>query len=89
VLCDAPMGCGETCDRPMCRDHSHNVGKDTDVCQEHYNDYEIEQAKINRLEQVKRGWPIQDNNFCPNCKSEEHSTNALFCKICGTKLATR
>jgi len=84
VLCDAPAGADNTCDKPMCRDHSHNVGKDTDVCQEHYNDYEIEQAKENR--QFLSWWPIQNNIYCPACKSEEHSLNAVFCKLCGTKL---
>lgn len=86
VLCDAMVDCDTTCDRPMCRDHSHNIDKDTDVCQEHYNDYEIDLAKRNRRFLAKYGWPIQDNIFCPACKSEEHSANALFCKKCGTKL---
>jgi|GEM_PF-3457090 len=84
VLCDAISGVNETCDRPMCREHSHNIGKDTDVCQGHYNDYEIEQAKVNRVNMA--GWPIRDNIYCPDCKSEEHGANATFCKICGTKL---
>lgn len=88
VLCDAPVGYGKTCDKPMCREHSHNIGKDTDVCQEHYNDYEIEQAKENRLKLAKGWWPIQENKYCPVCKSEEHSEKAMFCKICGAKLIT-
>lgn len=86
VLCDGPAGYEKTCDRPMCRDHSHNIAKDTDVCQNHYNDYEIEQAKLTRLKLSKGWWPIQDNIYCPACKSEEHSVNAVFCKFCGTKL---
>lgn len=86
VLCDAVKGIDQTCNRPMCRDHSHNVGKDADVCQEHYNDYEIEQAKRNRLRLSNGWWPIQDNSYCPICRSEEHSANAVFCKFCSSKL---
>lgn len=86
VLCDAPAGYEKTCDKPMCREHSHNIGKDTDVCQDHYNDYEIEQAKENRLKLSKGWWPIQDNTYCPACKSEEHAKNAAYCKLCGAKL---
>lgn len=86
VLCDAPAGYGKTCDRPMCREHSHNIGKDTDVCHDHYNDYEIEQAKLNRSILAKGWWPIQNNLYCPVCKSEEHSDKAEFCIKCGSKL---
>ena len=36
-LCDFPVGKnGRTCDRPLCEDHSHEVGQDTHYCEAHY-----------------------------------------------------
>jgi hypothetical protein len=34
VLCDGDAGGGRTCDRPLCTEHAHHVGPDTDYCAE-------------------------------------------------------
>jgi hypothetical protein len=36
VLCDYPVGDGKTCDRAMCREHAHHVGRDVDYCPDHF-----------------------------------------------------
>ena len=38
-LCDYPVGDGKTCDRLMCEDHSHHIGRDTHYCEFHYNEW--------------------------------------------------
>lgn len=34
-LCDYPVGDGKTCDRPICRDHSHEIGHEIHYCNGH------------------------------------------------------
>ena len=36
-LCDYEDALG-TCDQPMCSNHAHRTAKDTDYCDEHYNE---------------------------------------------------
>jgi hypothetical protein len=88
-LCDYPISDTETCDKPMCQEHAHNIGKDNDVCNEHYNRYGIEKAKTNRKVLEKKGWDISNNYICPVCENEEHSDDAKFCKICGKEISRR
>jgi hypothetical protein len=35
-LCDFPVGDGKTCDRPICEDHSKEIGPDLHYCDTHY-----------------------------------------------------
>lgn len=35
-LCDYPVGDGKTCDRPICDDHSHEIGPEVHYCDTHY-----------------------------------------------------
>lgn len=50
-LCDYPG-----CDKPMCREHSHRIGYDNDVCKEHFNDVSIQKAKKERERLEKNRW---------------------------------
>ncbi len=36
ILCDYPVGDGKTCDRSLCRDHAHSIGRDLDYCDHHH-----------------------------------------------------
>lgn len=36
LLCDFPVGDGKTCDRPMCEQHSHEIGQNLHYCEAHY-----------------------------------------------------
>jgi len=59
VLCDAPIGSiyfDRACNKPMCREHAHNIGPDNDVCDEHNNEISIKYAKENRKNLEKWGW---------------------------------
>lgn len=55
-LCDATKRDGYPCDAPMCEEHRHRVGEDTDVCKYHNRPNFIKQAIENRKERerVKR-----------------------------------
>lgn len=44
-LCDYDEGSG-SCDRTMCRKHSHHSAKDTDYCAEHYNELVSRQTTL-------------------------------------------
>jgi len=39
-LCDYPVGPGKTCDRPICADHSYEIGPDIHYCASHYKAWE-------------------------------------------------
>ena len=43
-LCDHREKEG-TCDRPMCKEHTHHIGKDTDLCAEHNEVYKKNNAE--------------------------------------------
>jgi hypothetical protein len=89
VLCDAPKDdnlFGKSCDLPMCREHAHHIGQDNDVCEYHFNEISIKQAKSNRQNLEKWGWKINKNYICKVCKNEEFNEDAKFCRICGTKI---
>ena len=34
--CDFPVGDGKTCDRPMCREHAHEISPEIHYCDGHY-----------------------------------------------------
>lgn len=36
LLCDWPMGNGETCDLPICEAHARSIGEDRDLCLVHW-----------------------------------------------------
>ena len=38
-LCDYPIGGGLTCDRSICEEHSHTVGRNAHYCDNHYAEY--------------------------------------------------
>lgn len=52
-LCDATNKDEKPCDKPMCDEHRNRVIADVDVCHEHNNIKDREQAKENRLEREK------------------------------------
>lgn len=53
-LCDATKKDGTPCDIPMCDEHRHTVGLDTDVCCYHNYPKYIKQALENRKERAKK-----------------------------------
>ena len=63
ALCDhSDYGLGaqrvlKTCDRPMCNEHRHRVGKDTDYCDEHYEVYKDDEFR--RRKEQKNSEPEQ------------------------------
>ena len=85
-LCDCPTGEHTSCDKPMCINCANSIGEDNDVCDEHFNEKDIESAKYNRLEIEKNGQEIEKKYICPVCKNEKHSINANYCTICGNKI---
>lgn len=91
LLCDGGDSALTTCDKPMCENCAKEIGKDNHVCEEHYNEFNIRQAKSNR-EQItnvhKSLYGVSDivDYTCLRCKNEIHSINANFCKICGLKI---
>ena len=54
ALCDATKANGKPCDLPMCDDHKHTVGVDTDVCRYHNYPKYIKQAIENRKAFMKK-----------------------------------
>jgi hypothetical protein len=48
ALCDATKRDGTPCNAPMCEEHRHSVGDDTDVCIYHNKPDYIKQAIVNR-----------------------------------------
>lgn len=52
-LCDATRKDGTPCDNPMCDEHRHTVGYDTDVCKYHNYPKYISQAILNRKERAE------------------------------------
>lgn len=53
ALCDATRKDGNPCDLPLCEEHRHRVGVDTDVCDYHNYPKYIEQAIKNREQRVE------------------------------------
>lgn len=48
-LCDYPVGEGLTCDRPLCEDHSYEVGRDMHYCEAHHGKWKAFSSKDMRL----------------------------------------
>lgn len=60
-LCDYPVGEGKTCDRPLCDEHSSQIGNDIHYCRDHFimwNEYLASQRGYEVLRNVT---PIGDN----------------------------
>ena len=54
-LCDYPVGNGKTCDRPICDEHSKQVGVDIHYCQthaKHWDKFKRNGGVKNELENV-------------------------------------
>ncbi|MFC6197789.1 hypothetical protein [Ponticaulis profundi] len=56
-LCDYPVGDDKTCDRMMCKSHSHHIGGDVHYCEFHFYEWTKYTAKTS----IKAARPSNDN----------------------------
>lgn len=52
MLCDYPMGKGETCDLPLCWCCRRHIGEDRDLCEIHFAEF-VGKARVGRI----NPWP--------------------------------
>lgn len=63
TLCDATREDGKACNLPMCKEHSHHVGEDIDVCNYHNYPTYIKEAIEKREVQLYFEERYKEANF--------------------------